>query len=223
MQQQEKHHEQTMAGKTYAMILGLIVWFSVILQFTISTEAYVQDGRTVGGSLVQIITFFTILSNILVGLCLVAIVLKPTSGFKRFFASNSVVTATALYITIVGLVYNTVLRGLVHLEGLFTLTNELTHAFNPLTFVIFWLFFVPKEKLGWAKAAKWLWFPLLYLVYVLIRGAIYHFYPYPFLNVDKLGYQRVVINSLLMMVAFVAFDLLFFSLNRWLAGRQSIK
>ena len=220
MQQQVKYHEKNTAGKIYAVILTLIVWFAVILQFIISTRAYMQTGRTFGGSIVQIISFFTVLSNILVGLCLVAIVLKPASGFKRFFTSNSAVTATALYITIVGLVYNTVLRGLVDLEGLFTLTDELTHAFNPLAFVIFWLFFVPKEKLGWAKAAKWLWFPLLYLVYVLIRGAIYHFYPYPFLNVDKLGYQRVIINSLLMIVAFVFFDMLFFGLNRWMAGKS---
>ncbi|SDF40589.1 hypothetical protein SAMN05216464_11781 [Mucilaginibacter pineti] len=220
MPQQVNHQKQSKATLIYAVVLGLTVWFSVILQFMISTQAYVQTGRTFGGSLIQIISFFTVLSNILVGLCLVAIVLKPASGFKSFFASNSVVTATALYITIVGLVYNTVLRGLVHLEGLFTITNELTHAFNPLAFIIFWLFFAPKEKLGWAKAAKWLWFPFLYLVYILIRGAIYHFYPYPFLNVDKLGYQRVIINSLLMMMAFVVFDLLFFSLNRWMAGKS---
>lgn len=213
-------NKPTKAALIYAAILGLIVWFSVILQFFISTDAYVQQGRTFGGAIVQIISFFTILSNILVGLCLVALLLKPASAFKKFFASNSVLTATTLYITIVGLVYNTVLRGLLHLGGLFRLTDELIHAFNPLAFVVFWLFFVPKEKLSWTQAAKWLWFPLLYLVYVLIRGAIYHFYPYPFLNVDKLGYQQVIINSLLMMVAFVFFDVLFFWVNKWLAGRK---
>lgn len=204
----------------YAILLALIVWFSVILQFYISTAAYMQQGRTFGGAIVQIISFFTILSNILVGLCLIAVVLNKASAFKKFFGSGSVITAVALYITIVGLIFNTVLRSIVHLKGLFALTNELTHVFNPIAFVIFWLFFAPKTKLSWQQAAGWLWYPLLYLVYVLIRGAIYHFYPYPFVDADKLGYQQVAINSFFVMVAFLLFGCLFLMLNNWLAAKS---
>ncbi|WP_184548682.1 Pr6Pr family membrane protein [Mucilaginibacter sp. FT3.2] len=207
-------------GTICAIVLALIVWFSIILQFIISTNAYLQEGRTFGGAIVQIISFFTILSNILVGCCLLAIVLKPASAFQKFFAANSVVTATALYITIVGLVYNTVLRSLWVPPGLFALTNELTHLFNPIAFIVFWLIFVPKEKLNLSQALSWLWFPLLYLVYALIRGALYRLYPYPFLNVDKLGYQSVLINSFFVMIAFLIFDAIFFLLNNWLAGKR---
>ncbi|SEP44139.1 hypothetical protein SAMN05428947_11983 [Mucilaginibacter sp. OK283] len=203
----------------YAIILALIVWFSVILQFIISTAAYMQQGRTFGGALVQIISFFTILSNILVGLCLVAVVLNKASAFKKFFNNNSVVTAVALYITIVGLIFNTVLRSIVNLDGLFALTNELTHVFNPVAFVIFWLFFTAKTKLSWQQAASWLWYPLLYLIYILIRGAVFHFYPYPFVDADKLGYQQVAVNSFLVMMAFLLFGCLFLVLNNKLATR----
>jgi hypothetical protein len=203
----------------YAIILALIVWFSVILQFIISTAAYMQQGRTFGGALVQIISFFTILSNILVGLCLVAVVLNKASAFKKFFNNNSVVTAVALYITIVGLIFNTVLRSIVNLDGLFALTNELTHVFNPVAFVIFWLFFTVKTKLSWQQAASWLWYPLLYLIYILIRGAVFHFYPYPFVDADKLGYQQVAVNSFFVMMAFLLFGCLFLVLNNKLATR----
>jgi hypothetical protein len=203
----------------YAILLALIVWFSVVLQFIISTAAYMQQGRTFSGAIVQIISFFTILSNILVGLCLVAVVLNKASAFKKFFNNNSVVTAVALYITIVGLIFNTVLRSIVNLEGLFALTNELTHVFNPVAFVIFWLFFITKTKLSWRQAAGWLWYPLLYLVYVLIRGAVFHFYPYPFVDADKLGYQQVAVNSFFVMVAFLLFGCLFLMLNNKLAAR----
>ena len=204
----------------YAISLALIVWFSVILQFYISTAAYVQQGRTFGGAVVQIISFFTILSNILVGLCLIAVLLNKVSAFKKIFGSGSVITAVALYITIVGLIFNTVLRSIVHLKGLFALTNELTHVFNPIAFVAFWLFFAPKTKLSWRQSAGWLWYPLLYLVYVLIRGAIFHFYPYPFVDADNLGYQQVAINSFFVMVAFLLFGCVFLMLNNRLAAKS---
>ncbi|WP_439696415.1 Pr6Pr family membrane protein [Mucilaginibacter sp. AW1-7] len=203
----------------YAILLALIVWFSVVLQFIISTAAYMQQGRTFGGAIVQIMSFFTILNNILVGLCLVAVVLNKASAFKKFFNNNRVVTAVALYITIVGLIFNTVLRSIVNLDGLFALTNELTHVFNPVAFVIFWLFFIAKTKLSWRQAAGWLWYPLLYLVYILIRGAVFHFYPYPFVDADKLGYQQVAVNSFFVMVAFLLFGCLFLMLNNKLATR----
>jgi hypothetical protein len=214
-------HKPNQSAIIYTVILALIVWFSIILQFFISTQAYLHDGRTFGGAVVQIFSYFTILSNILVGLCLFAITLKSTSAFQKFFTSNSLITATALYITIVGLVYNTVLRGLWLPKGLFRVTDELTHAFNPLAFVIFWLFFVTKEKLIVLQGLKWLLFPFLYLVYVLIRGSLYHFYPYPFLDVDKLGYQNVAINSAFVMIAFLVFGLVFFFLNNRISSKSA--
>ncbi|MFZ5976285.1 MULTISPECIES: Pr6Pr family membrane protein [unclassified Hydrotalea] len=33
----------------------------------------------------------------------------------------------------------------------------------------------------------WLIYPLLYLVYILIRGSFSGFYPYPFVNVLQIG------------------------------------
>jgi hypothetical protein len=214
-------HKLNKSAIIYTIILALIVWFSIALQFIISTPAYLHNGRTFGGAIVQIFSFFTILSNILAGLCLFAILLKSTSILLKFFTNNSLITATALYITIVGLVYNTVLRGLWLPKGLFRVADELTHAFNPLAFVIFWLFFVPKEKLIISQGLKWLWFPFLYLIYVLIRGSLYHLYPYPFLDVDKLGYQKVIINSTFVMIAFLVFGSALFFLNNSISSKSA--
>ena len=48
-------------------------------------------------------------------------------------------------------------------------------------------------------------FPLLYLVYVLIRGSIIGWYPYPFLNPAQAGgYGGVTLYSLGICVAFAA-------------------
>ncbi len=47
-------------------------------------------------------------------------------------------------------------------------------------------------------------FPVLWLVFTLIRGAFVGFYPYPFVDVDEHGYGRVLLNCLLVAVLFLA-------------------
>ena len=37
-------------------------------------------------------------------------------------------------------------------------------------------------------------FPICWLAFTLIRGAIAHWYPYPFIDVTQLGYGRAAVN-----------------------------
>ena len=37
-------------------------------------------------------------------------------------------------------------------------------------------------------------YPLCWLVFTLIRGAVISWYPYPFINVTQLGYGRTILN-----------------------------
>ncbi len=69
----------------YMALLALLVWFSICLQFYISTEQYLAQGRTFGGAIVQILSYFTIQNNILVALSLTLILLTPTSAWGVFF------------------------------------------------------------------------------------------------------------------------------------------
>jgi hypothetical protein len=203
--------------KTYTAVAAAIFWFAIILQFSISIPAYLQTGFSTWAAVVQLLSFFTVLSNLLAAIVLIAVLLKSHSGFMLFFKRGSVITAVTLYITIVGLIYNLVLRNLQHLAGLFKVADELMHLINPLLFIIFWLFFAPKQKLNWRQGLTWLWFPFIYLIYTLARGAASHLYPYPFMNVDKLGYGSVLINSFFVMIAFLIFDMLFFLINNKLS------
>ena len=59
----------------------------------------------------------------------------------------------------------------------------------------YWLVFVPRGKLRWS-APWWLsLFPVIYFVYVLARGQLDHRYPYPFIDVGKLGWLQVGLNA----------------------------
>ncbi|MDN3582706.1 Pr6Pr family membrane protein [Mucilaginibacter flavus] len=206
--------------KAYTLVTAVIFWFAIVLQFCISVPVYLQTGFNAVGAVVQLLSFFTVLSNLLAAIILAAALLQSQSGLVSFFRRGSVITAVTLYITIVGVVYNLVLRSLQHLEGLFKLANELMHLINPLLFIIFWLFFTPKQKLRLQQGLTWLWFPFIYLVYTLARGAAIHLYPYPFMNVDKLGYGKALINCFFVMIAFLVFDFLFFFINNKLSPQK---
>jgi hypothetical protein len=62
--------------------------------------------------------------------------------------------------------------------------------------------------LKWKDAFPWLWYPLIYCFYTLIRGSFADFYPYPFMDVLKLGYSKVVVNSMYITLAFLAVSFL---------------
>ncbi len=221
MEQYELLTNNTGKGRKWLYLFTIIIWFGLVLQIAISIPAYLMAGRSLAGALVQLFSYFTILSNLLAAICLAAVLFKINTRLGKYFSQSQVFSAVALYITIVGMVYNLVLRNLWHPKGLLKLADELLHSVNPILFVVYWLIYIPKANLKWAQALSWLWFPLIYSVYIFVRGSISHLYPYPFLNIDILGLARVAINSLLMLIAFLSIGFLFVWVNRVMARRSS--
>jgi hypothetical protein len=76
------------------------------------------------------------------------------------------------------------------------LVDELLHSVIPVYFVLFLFIFVPGKDLKWKNAFPWLTYPILYMVYAMIFGAVTKFYPYPFVDVNKLGYRKALTNSM---------------------------
>jgi len=212
--------QQKISFKTILMVFtACITWFAVILQFSISINLYLQSGRTLGGTIVQLFSFFTILSNILIAVYLSVLLLKPASRPGKYFSSASVAGAVAVYIAIVGLVYNLVLRYIWAPAGLSRVADELLHLVNPVLFLLYWLIYAPKSTLKWGDLYYWLIFPLIYLIFIIIRGAVSGFYPYPFMDVLTLGYAKVAVNSLMIMAGFVFFSALFIFIGRFQAKK----
>lgn len=138
-------------------------------------------------TIIRYFSFFTILTNILVTVCCTVLLLKRKSKRNSFFSSYKTLTSIALYITIVGLVYNVILRFLWKPEGLQFLVDELLHTVIPVCFILFWLFFVPKAGLRWKNIFPWLLYPLVYVIYILIRGAFSDFILILLLTLQSLG------------------------------------
>jgi hypothetical protein len=75
--------------------------------------------------------------------------------------------------------------------------------------------YVPKGTLRPRHMALWLLYPLLYFAYALLRGHVLAAYPYPFIDVDKLGYPQVLLNAGGLLVGFVTIALVVMGLDRW--------
>ncbi|NUR94542.1 MAG: Pr6Pr family membrane protein, partial [Kribbellaceae bacterium] len=124
---------------------------------------------------------------------------RPESTLFRTLRLNGV-----LCIAVTGIVYHAVLAGTDDLHGWAAFTNFLLHTAAPVVGVVGWLLFGPRGETDWRIVGWSIVFPVLWLVFTLIRGAFVHFYPYPFVNVDEHGYGRVLLNCLLVAVLFLA-------------------
>ncbi|NOT51732.1 MAG: Pr6Pr family membrane protein [Chitinophagaceae bacterium] len=204
--------------KIWMIAIAGITWFALVLQLYLMLTGPAASTLGTVNTIINFFSYFTILSNLMVAVSLTVSSVSPASAAGKFFSKITVCSAIALYIFIVGLVYNLVLRNLWKPEGWQLVADNLLHVIVPLFYVIFWILFTPKKSLGWMNILPWLIFPAVYLAYSLLRGASTGWYPYPFINADQLGYGKVVINSLLVLTAIVVFGLAIVGFNRY--GKQ---
>ncbi len=70
--------------------------------------------------------------------------------------------------------------------------------------------------LGRKDGIRWLFFPIGFGLWALFWGAIFGFYPYPFIDVAVLGYPQAFLNILLMLAGFFVLGLGLVAIDRWL-------
>ena len=124
------------------------------------------------------------------------------------------ITAAAVSILLVGVIYHLLLRAIHHPVGLEYACNIALHYLVPPLFVVFWWLAVPRGVLVWRDLWLAFVFPAAYAVYVLARGEIAGVYPYPFFDVTKLGYSDVLRNAVGLSGVFVATGLTMLALKR---------
>ena len=182
-------------------IAGFILgWLVIIGQFILMIQNRQTD---VTETIIRFFSFFTILTNILVALYFTSriSILKNTSLSKLSNSGN--LTALTAFILVVGLIYQIILRGTWQPTGLQRIIDELLHSVIPFFVFVYWLKFANLNDLIFNKIKIWLWYPIGYFLYIIIRGHFSNFYPYPFVNVPEIGYPQVLINSVLVSIFFL--------------------
>lgn len=199
------------------MVLRLLVVLGVLAGIVLTAAG----PATVTG----LLPYFTIQSNLAVGLLAGYAVTRARRG--RPDPPSVLKGAATLYITITGVVYHLVLanpaspfamaqpdRSLADAVG-----NQFLHTVVPLLAVVDWALFDRRGRLRPRYAAWWLAFPLAYLAFALVRGAVVGSYPYPFVDAGQLGYPGVAVSASGFAVVFWLLGLVFVGVDRLLARR----
>ncbi|MFZ1517670.1 MAG: Pr6Pr family membrane protein, partial [Ignavibacteriaceae bacterium] len=105
---------QSTTQKYFLGFLALAGWFALVSQFYININSKVA-------ALPELITryfsYFTILTNLIVAIYCTVLLLNPRSKPGTFFASYRTSTAITVYILIVGIIYNIILRFIWNPQG----------------------------------------------------------------------------------------------------------
>ncbi|GAA5090530.1 Pr6Pr family membrane protein [Chryseobacterium ginsengisoli] len=195
--------------KTLALLFCLIGWFALIGQYYLTIE---NRTTSILEANFRFFTYFTILTNIIVSVYFTVLAFKKNPNQK-----SGILTAITVYITVVGFIYQIILRGTWHPTGFQRLIDELLHSVMPVLAIIFWYLFENKANLKYSQVPKWTIFPILYLIIILIRGSLSGFYPYPFVDVTNLGFTKVLTNSLWISVFFIGLSMLYIKIGKLIA------
>jgi hypothetical protein len=210
----------TTVERVTAGALALVAWGALVLQYGLLLQAAGPLGLSVGEATVRFFSYFTIHANVLAALMLTALALRTKANewtvhpFER--------SAVATYIAVVMLVYLGVLQSLWAPRGAQWLADMLLHYALPLAYLAVWLWVMRKAGLRWYDPLLWLIYPAFYLAFVLVRGRWSGFYPYPFLDVGRIGYGQVALNVLALIAVFVVAGFAILLASRLLARREPV-
>jgi hypothetical protein len=161
-------------------------------------------------------SFFTIQSNILGVAALCALVLVPRA--RRSAVFDGARSAAVLYMAITGVVFALLISGLQEeLQTTVPWVDFVVHKLMPVVLVADWLLDPPRHRLPRTVVLAWLAYPLAWLGYTFVRGEGEAWYPYPFVDVTKLGYDGVLARSAALAVGFALAG----AALLWLANRRA--
>lgn len=181
--------------KNIATWIGLILGTAaLLLQLWITIPLRLGRGDNILGALVFFFSFFTILTNLALVL-IYASELWPRQWLNWFRRPATRGMMVAAIILVMGF-YHFVLAATWAPEGWAKVADIALHYATPIFYVLWWVLFMRHGTLKWNDIPKMLLPPTVYLIYVMIRGAILTEYPYPILEAHRLGYPTVTINVL---------------------------
>lgn len=193
----------------YRVILTAIAWTGFLASIVSRSP-----GVSIGQELVRSSSYFTIQTNILVAVWLTVAVFYRNSENTHPLLQPRIRGALTVYITVTCLVYAILLAPLWEPTGLHLFATTITHYVTPLAFILDWLLFEKRQTYQWRYALYWLAYPLAYLIFSQIRGALTGSYLYPFLDRSSLGWDGLAQNTAGLVVFFVVLSGIYIGINQ---------
>lgn len=195
--------------KLFQITGAVTAWFAVILQLYITMS--LADSRL--SEFIRYLSFMTIWTNIIVAVTYSSLLLNSERNLIGFFKTHSVQSAVLVYIVIVGIIYHLYLSHVWNPKGAQYIADFFLHTFVPLFYLLYWFLFSEKIRLSYLKPFRWLIYPLVYIIYILIKGVFTGAYPYPFINVSKLGYPMTFRNIVVIAGFYIIAGLILVTVN----------
>ncbi|QII70836.1 hypothetical protein G8C41_08445 [Apibacter sp. B3706] len=198
------------------IFFNLILIFLVF--FSIGTETYnyvygeihpsILNEKSKFNRLIYYYSYFTVQSNIAVGISSLFLLFKPDYS-KKWFRILRIDGIICIVITCI--VYNLMLRHDHNVKGIMRFTNEALHVFIPFLAVLYWLLYGPRKLLDKKTTFFAIIPPLIYVIYIFIRGHFTNMYPYPFLDADEIGLLQALLNTgtIVLLFLFLEFILIY--------------
>ncbi|MEO6999882.1 MAG: Pr6Pr family membrane protein [Terracoccus sp.] len=203
---------KTTLGRYWHVVTLVVATVALVLQLAliISGQNVLEGAATPVSDLERVRRFFcyfTIQSNFLVAVAMGYIVSRRTDS--QLF--RVIRLASLVGITVTGIVAAVALPPSPSYSTLNLLCDRLLHIAVPALTFIGWLAFGPRGKVRREDLLPSLIWPVLCLVATLALGPFVNWYPYPFINVNQIGYGRTLINCAVIAVLFFALA----ALARW--------
>lgn len=145
--------------------------------------------------------FFTVLSNLFGAALFLVLALRWRS--VRSDTLDLLRGASVVYLTVTFIVVIVLLSG-AELQLAIPWVDFVLHKVFPVIVVIDWLLDPPTSRLTYRGGLLWLVFPVVWVTFTLIRGALAGWYPYPFLDPANGGYGSVAFYFVAIVVGFLA-------------------
>jgi len=218
-------HDRT--ARLFFGVTSAIVAFALVLQLVLTITTPSDEGffESTPARILNFLSFFTVLSNILVATTtgLLAANLDRRSTAFRVLRLDAVIC-----IVVTGVVFHLALSDLQVLTGWDFLADFLLHTLSPILCALGWLFFGPRGHLTPRIVKLAVVPPVCWLGYALVYGAVADdrngndYYAYPFMNVQVHGYAVALFRCAIVAALFLGLAYGALALDRWLRGIRPV-
>lgn len=212
----EKESRKTI--QYYRIIYASIGWTAFVLSYIFVLNGVHHSYGPFQG-MFNTLKLFTMQTNLLVLLWATMAVRNKMFGERNPLDKPILRGAMAVYITVTGIVFLTLLRVDYREDGIRNVIHMVTHYFVPVAYIIDWLLTEKRGVYRFSYILYWLIYPLAYGGIYVIYGLLSGQYAYPFMDIGKVGYAIFFRNVSLLVIFFMVLSLVFVFANRLLAKK----
>lgn len=178
-------------GVVLTAFLSGMGWYDVLPVEPGLYGGHPEGAAGAGARVLDTFSYFTIWSNVAVAVSVTLLLARPLRPtlVRRVLRLDGL-----LMITVTAIVYQLLLAPTAVVTGWSRLTDPILHVVTPLLTLLVWLVWGPRGWVTGRLVPLALVVPLLWIGWMLARGAVIDAYPYDFVNVVDRGYGPVFIT-----------------------------